>query len=237
MALPKISHPMFDVVIPSTKKKIKIRPMLVKEEKILLMAKTSDDPTAILPGVKQVVNNCIVDGDIDVDKLALFDIEYLFIKIRSFSVSNVVKVSYRDNSDDKVYDFEIDLNGVEVQFPKSIEKTVKMTDTTGIIMKYPEASLYSDEEFLNSAPEEIIENLITRCIDKVYDGDEIFDAKTFTLKEIKEFVEQLDINTYDKMKVFLTDLPKLYHKLEYKNSKDEDREIVMSSLNDFFTLR
>ncbi len=237
MALPKISHPMFDVVIPSTKKKIKIRPMLVKEEKILLMAKTSDDATAILPAIKQVVNNCIVESDIDVDRLALFDIEYLFIKIRGFSVSNVVKVSYRDNSDDKVYDFEIDLDKIEVQFPKNIEKTIKMTDTTGIIMKYPEASLYSDEEFLNSSPEDIIENLITRCIDKVYDGDVIFDTKTFTVKEVKEFVEELDINTYDKMKTFLTDLPKLYHKLEYKNSKGEDREIVMSALNDFFTLR
>ncbi len=228
---------MFDVVIPSTKKKIKIRPMLVKEEKILLMAKTSDDATAILPAIKQVVNNCIVESDIDVDRLALFDIEYLFIKIRGFSVSNVVKVSYRDNSDDKVYDFEIDLDKIEVQFPKNIEKTIKMTDTTGIIMKYPEASLYSDEEFLNSSPEDIIENLITRCIDKVYDGDVIFDTKTFTVKEVKEFVEELDINTYDKMKTFLTDLPKLYHKLEYKNSKGEDREIVMSALNDFFTLR
>lgn len=237
MALPKISHPMFDVVIPSTKKKLKIRPMLVKEEKILLMAKTSDDPTAILPAIKQVVNNCIVDNDVDIDKLALFDIEYLFIKIRSFSVSNVVKVSYRDNSDDKIYDFEIDLNTVEVQFPKDIDKTIKMTDTTGIIMKYPDASLYSDQEFLNSSPEEIIENLITRCIDKVYDGDQIFDNKSFTLQEVKEFVEQLDVNTYEKMKEFLSDLPKLYHKLEYKNSKDEDREIIMSSLNDFFTLR
>jgi hypothetical protein len=237
MALPKISHPIFDVIVPSTKKKLKIRPMLVKEEKILLMAKASDDTTAILPAIKQVVNNCIVDNDVDIDRLALFDIEYLFVKIRSFSVSNISKVSYRDNSDNKIYDFEVDLDAVEVLFPEKLEKNIKLTDTTGIIMKYPDASLYSDEEFLSSPPEEIIENLITRCIDKVYDGDEMFDTKTFTLNEVKEFIEQLDVNTYEKMKTFLTDLPKLYYKIEYKNSKDEDREIIMSALNDFFTLR
>ena len=120
MALPKLTHPMFDVVVPSSKKVIKIRPMLVKEEKILLMAKTSDDPSEILSAVKQVVNNCIVDSDIDVEKFPLFDVEYIFIKIRSYSVSNISKVSYRDNEDNKVYDFEVDLEKVNVVFPEKL---------------------------------------------------------------------------------------------------------------------
>jgi hypothetical protein len=237
MALPKISHPMFDVVIPSSKKKLKIRPMLVKEEKILLMAKTNDDEKAILPAIKQVVNNCIVDADIDVDKMTTFDIEYLFVKIRSVSVNNISKVSYRDNSDNKVYDFEVDLEKVEVKFPEKIEKNIKINETSGIVMKYPEASLYSDDEFVNVSPEEFIETLVVRCIDKIYDGDQMYDTKSFTVKELKEFIEQLDINTYDKMRAFFSDLPKLYYKVEYKNSNGEDREIIMNSLNDFFTLR
>jgi hypothetical protein len=237
MALPKISHPIFDVVIPSTKKKLKVRPMLVKEEKILLIAKASEDDASVLGAVRQVVNNCIVDADVDIDKLALFDIEYLFIKIRSFSVSNISKVSYRDNADGKIYEFDVDLDKVEVIFPDKIETNIKITDKTGIIMKYPEASLYADTELLSSDGEEIVENLIIRCIDKIYDGDEMFDTKTFTIAEVKEFVEQLDVTTYDKMRQFFGNLPKLNYKIQYKNSEGNDREIIMSSLNDFFTLR
>lgn len=237
MALPKITHPIFDVVIPSTKKKLKIRPMLVKEEKILLMAKTSEEEKSVLSAVKQVVNNCIVDADIDVDKLATFDIEYLFIRIRAISVSNVSKVSYRDNSDDKIYDFEVDLDKVEVVFPPNVDKNIKLTDTVGVLMKYPEASIYSDEEFINQPPENLVENFIARCIDKVYDGDEMFDIKTFTKQEVIDFIEQLDVNSYESMRKFLTNVPKLKYKIEYKNSKGEDREIIMTTLNDFFTLR
>lgn len=237
MALPKISHPLFDVIIPSTKKKLKIRPMLVKEEKILLMAKTSEDEKGILAAITQVVNNCIVDSDVNIDNLATFDIEYLFLRIRSVSVSNISKVSYKDNSDNKVYDFEVELDKVEVKFPEKIEKNIKITEDMGIIMKYPEASLYSDEEFLNSTPEEFVETLVARCIDKVYDGDQMFDLKSFTKKEVDEFIEQLDVNTYDKVKTFFSQLPRLYYKIEYKNSKGEEREIPMTTLNDFFTLR
>lgn len=211
--------------------------MLVKEEKILLIAKTGEDSNAILAAVKQVVNNCIVDADVDVDKLATFDIEYLFIKIRAVSVSNISKVSYRDNADQKVYDFEVDLDKIEVNFPKNVEKNIKITETTGILMKYPEAAIYSDNEFLETTPESIVENLIVRCIDKVYDGDQMYDIKTFTRQEVQEFVEQLDVNTYDKMRTFLTSVPKLYYKIEYKNSKGQNREIILSNLNDFFTLR
>lgn len=237
MALPKISHPMFDVVIPSTKKKIKIRPMLVKEEKILLMAKSGEDDREILSAVKQVVNNCIVTDDIDIDKLALFDVEYLFVKIRSVSVSNVSKVSYRDNEDNKIYDFEVELEKVEVQFPEKIEKNIAISDTTGIVMKYPEAALYSDEEFLKSEPEQMIDNLIVRCIDKIYDGDETFDPKSFKKEEVEDFINQLDVNTYEKLRQFFTSLPKLHYVIEYTNENGNKRTIEMTALTDFFTLR
>lgn len=237
MALPKISHPMFDVIIPSSKKKIKIRPMLVKEEKILLMAKNGEDETEVLAAVKQVVNNCIINDDIDIDKLALFDIEYLFIKIRAVSVNNISKVAYRDGEDGKVYDFDIDLEKVEVKFPEKSEKNIAISDKSGIIMKYPEAALYSDTEFLKSSPDDMIDNLILHCIDKIYDGDEMFDPKTFKIEEVKEFVEQLDVNTYDKLRQFFADIPRLYYLIEYTNSNGNERKIEMTALTDFFTLR
>lgn len=237
MALPKLTHPMFDVVIPSSKKKIKIRPMLVKEEKILLMAKTSDDASDILSAVKQIVNNCVVDSDVDVEKLALFDIEYIFVKIRSYSVSNISKVSYRDNEDGKVYDFDVDLEKVEVIFPEKLETNFPITDTMGVIMKYPQASLYSDKEFLQSPAEEILDNLILNCIDKIYDGDTMVDPKSYPKEELKDFVENIDVNTYDKLRKFFNSLPTLQYKISYKNEKGNERNIELNSLTDFFTLR
>lgn len=237
MALPKISHPMFDVIIPSTKTKIKIRPMLVKEEKILLMAKNGEEETEILSAVKQVVNNCIVTDGVDVDKLALFDVEYLFVKIRAVSVSNVSKVSYKDNDDEKVYDFEIDLDAVEVKFPDKTEKNIAISDTSGIIMKYPEAALYSDTEFLKLPAEQIIDSLILHCVDKIYDGDEMYDPKTFKMSELNDFIEQLDVNTYDKLRQFFTNIPSLYYQIEYTNLNGNKREITLTALTDFFTLR
>ena len=237
MALPKLTHPMIDVVVPSTNKKIKVRPMLVKEEKILLMAKTSEQVSDMLSALKQVVNNCVIDSDVDVEKLALFDIEYLFLKIRSVSVDNVTKVSYRDNEDTKVYDFEIDLDEVKVKFPEKIEKNIAINDTMGVIMKYPDASLYSDKEFMESNEENLIDNLVSRCIDKVYEGDEMIDLKNYSADEIKEFIDSFDVNTYDKMRKFFNNLPTLYYKIEYKNSNGNERSIEMTSLSDFFTLR
>lgn len=237
MALPKLTHPMFDVVIPSTKKKTKVRPMLVKEEKILLMAKTGEDASEILAAVKQVVNNCIVDSDINVDKLALFDIEYLFVRIRSISVSNISKVSYRDNEDNKVYDFDVDLEKVEVKFPETVEKNYPITDTTGIVMKYPEASLYSDKTFLDVSAEKVLDTLIMRCIDKIYEGDKMIDPKNVPEEELTEFIDSLDVTTYDKLRKFFNSLPTLYYKIEYKNEMGNERTIEMTSLTDFFTLR
>ena len=148
MALPKTKHPLFDIKIPSTGKPVSFRPFLVKEEKLLLMAKASEDPTDIFKAIKQVINNCAMDKGFDIDKLAIFDLEYVFIRLRAISVNNIVKVSYRDNEDDKIYDFEINLNTVEVVFPEKISKNIKISDTIGMTMKYPPASIFDDKEYL-----------------------------------------------------------------------------------------
>lgn len=236
MPLPKINTPMFDFVIPSTKKKIKIRPMLVKEEKILLMAKESKENGDILNAIKQVVNNCIIDSDIDIDKLPIFDLEYLFIKIRSISVSNITKVSYKDNEDNKVYDFDVDLDKIKVIFPETIEKRIMISDDTGIILKYPDASLYSDDIFLNNSETEVFEMMALNCIEKIFAGDEIHVPKDYTKAELMEFLENMDIISFNKFREFTSNLPKMEYTINYKNELGNDRKIVLSSLNDFFTL-
>jgi hypothetical protein len=234
--LPKIDFPIHNINVPSLKTNFRFRPFLVKEEKLLLMAKESDNPTDILSSIKQVINNCSVDKKFDVNKLTIFDLEYVFLKLRAVSVDNIVKVAYKDNEDDQIYDFEVDLNTVEVKFPKKMENVVKINKTTGLIMKYPSASLYDDEEFLNLEKDHFFQ-LIIRCLDKVYQNEEVYEAKDYTIAQLEEFLENLDIKVFEKVQEFLMNVPKLDYRINYKNSLGNDREIVLSSLNDFFIWR
>ena len=235
MSLPKIEHPIFKIKIPSTKKEVSFRPFLVKEEKILLIAKSSEQENDILLAIKQVVNNCCLE-ELDIDKLSLFDVEYLFLKIRAQSVNNIVSVTYRDNEDNTDYDFDIDLNNVTVVFPLNQEKIIKLTETSGIVMKYPEASLYEDKEFLNSG-EEAFYQLVLRCIEKFYDADNVYETKNYTMQEISDYIDNLDVKTFDKVREFIVDQPKLNYTIDYKNKLGNIRKIELTSLTDFFTLR
>jgi len=233
--LPKTSHPQFQITIPSSKQKLTFRPFLVKEEKLLLMAKDSEEESDILQAIKQIVNNCCMD-QFDVSSLSLFDLEYIFIHIRANSVNDTVKVSYRDKEDDKVYDFDIDLKKVEVIFPDKIKSVIKITSTAGIQLKYPKVTLYDDKEFLTSGNEAFFQ-LIVRCVDKIFDGDEIYDCSEYTMKEIADYLEDLDVKTFEQVREFMANQPKLSYIIKYKNSLDHDREIELSTLSDFFTLR
>jgi hypothetical protein len=235
MPLPKIKHPSFDFVVPSTKKKESFRPFLVKEEKILLMAKTSEEPNAILRAVKQVVNNCALSKSFDIDKLSIFDIEYLFIQLRAISVNNVVDVSYRDNEDGEVYNFQIDLTKIEVKFPENVERTVRITDKIGIQMRYPPASIFDDKEFFDTGEDAFYE-LVLRCMDKIYDGDDIYLPSDYTKEEIEQFLDECGIETFEKIQMFMSNVPKLHHKLEYTNKNGNNRVIELTTLTDFFTL-
>ena len=184
MSLPKLDYPIYNIEIPSTKVKNKFRPFLVKEEKLLLMAKENNDSSEYLTSIKQVVNNCNLENSFDIDKLTTFDLEFLFLKLRSLSVDNIVKLTYVDNEDKKTYNFDLNLNEVKVIFPENIDNNIKITDTAGIIMKYPSASLYSDKEFLSLDKDYMFE-LIIRCLDKIYDNDTIYEIKNYSKKEIK----------------------------------------------------
>lgn len=234
MPLPKIKHAIFEFVVPSTNKKEPFRPFLVKEEKILLMAKSSEDSGDILRAVKQVVNNCCLNNSFDVDKLAIFDIEYLFIQLRSVSVNNVVNLSYRDNEDESIYNFEVDLKDVKVQFPEKVDKVVKVTDGIGIQMRYPPASIFNDKEFIQSG-EEVFYELILRCIDKIYDEDDIYNPGDYTKEEIESFLDDVGVDAYEKIQTFMMNVPKVYHKIEYINKNGNKRVIELTSLADFFT--
>jgi hypothetical protein len=230
-------YPQFDILVPSLNKKMKFRQFLVREEKILLVAKTSNEDNDILTAIKQVVNNCSMDPTFDVDTISVFDLEYLFLKIRSLSVSNVIKLSYKDYEDEKLYEFEINLDEIVLEMPKDVSNKISIIGKNGIVMRYPPASIYSDKEFLNATPEDAAIELIVRCIDKIYDEESVYEPKNFSRQELLDFINQIDIKTFEKINEFLATAPKLKHTITYKNSFGNDRKIELSSLNDFFMLR
>lgn len=233
MSLPQIDHPLVDLVIPSTKQKTKCRPMLVKEEKILLMAKQSDVPTDIFNAIYQIVNNCIVDKKTNIEKLALFDIEYLYLKIRAFSVNNIARQRYIDNDDQNEYEFEVDLDKVEMKYPENVDKNIKVNDKITIIMKYPPSSLYSDKKILANQ-DTIDTTLMISCIDKICEGDKMHDVKDSEKDQFEEFIDNLPIHVSNKIKEFVNNLPTLYHEIKYTNKKGDERVIKLASVIDFF---
>jgi hypothetical protein len=235
MPLPKIKHPIHEFTIPSTRKKELFRPFLVREEKILLIAKSSGDQADILRAVKQVVNNCAINKTFDIDRIAIFDVEYLFLRLRAVSINNMVKVSYIDNEDKEIYDFEIDLSKVEVKFPENIDQIIKVNDKITIVMKHPPASLFDDKDFTNSGDNAFYE-LIVRCIDKIYEDDDVYNPADYSKEEIEDFLNDLDIDVFEKIQTFMSEMPKLYYRIEYKNKNEKDRVIELTSLADFFTL-
>jgi hypothetical protein len=156
--------------------------------------------------------------------------------LRSFSVDNIVKVAYKDFEDEKIYNFEVNLDEVNVIFPEKVDNIIKITENSGIVMKFPPASLYSDKEFLNIEKDYMFE-LIIKCIDKIYYEDEVYEAKNYKKEEINEFLENLNMKVFENIQNFLLKVPKMEYTIKYKNSLGNDREIALTSLNDFFTWR
>lgn len=234
MALPKLDKPLFDLEVPSQNKTVKARPFVVKEEKILLTAQQSGQEKDIVLGIKQVLTNCIQDASFDMDSLTTFDLEYMFLKLRSRSVNNIIDVSYRDNEDDKVYDFQIDLDTVEMLKRKPIDNKIMVNENVGIVMKFPSVTMLENVPD-NVKATDIVEYLVRSCIDQIFDENDVYLASDTSEEELAEFVDSLDIETFTKIREFFDSLPSLYHKLEYTNALGNKREIELTTLSDFFT--
>jgi len=236
MALPKIQHPTFEVTVPSTKKKSKFRAMLVKEEKILLMAKQAEDRADQLNSVVQVINNCAMDGDFKVEELAMFDLEYIFLKIRANSVSNIAKLAFRDNDDEKTYNFEIDLNKIEVQFDKDVNTSIEVSNGIILQMKYPNVSMYLDKNLYSMDDDKVFDYMLRACMDKIIEGDSIHICKDANKDELEEFIDSIPSKAFDDIQEFLSNMPSMYHSEKYKNANGDERTIEFRTLEDFFML-
>jgi hypothetical protein len=231
MSLPRIDQPLFNLTIPSTKEKIRVRPFLVKDEKILLIALESNDQIQILTSIQQIVQNC-VQGNVDVTELPTFDLEYLFVRLRNISVGNVVKLSFKDTDTEEQINFELDLEEVNVKFPDNPSNIIDIDSTYKLQMKYPSfttiskigsADMNTDNSF----------KFIIECIDKLFTDEEVWVLADSTDDEKTAFLEGLSIETFKKINQFFEDAPKLTHTIEYK-TKDGTKERTLQGLTDFF---
>lgn len=242
MALPKIDVPTHQVTIPSTNKTIVIRPFLVKEEKILLTAMQGEDTEEIANATKQIVSNCILSKDVDVDKLELFDFEYLILQLRICSIGETTTIRFLPVEDTtcpecaKQRDVVINLKEAKVENIKEVNKKIKITDTIGIGLKYPTTKVFALLEVAKKKNDiENIFKLIWSCIDYVYDADTITSSKDVTVREGIEFLENLKTETFKEIESFLANMPALTQTVHVKCSQCAfEQEYVLSGLDDFF---
>ena len=233
MTLPVINTPTYELVVPSTKETLVYRPFLVKEEKILLMAMEEEKDTQLNRALKQVVNNCTFEK-LDVGKLPLFDLEYIFLRIRAKSVGEVAKIQVLCEDDGETYvPIEVDLESIEVEFQEDHTTKIDLTDEIGIEMGYPTF------EFLNFKADETEVNqlfdIIGSSIERVYEGETVYEKADFSKKDLKVFLESLTSEQFLKVQKFFETMPRLRHKIEVVNPKTKKKnEITLEGLQAFF---
>lgn len=212
MGLPKIDLPTFTVKIPSTKQTATFRPFVVKEEKLLLMASESRDANEIIRTTKQVINNCLISGNVNVEKLAFFDIDYLFIVLRAKSIGETIDLKYRCKNSfegivcDTVFDVKANISDYEVYGTEKEKLEIPLLKGIKFKMKYP---TYTVMKSINSTdnPFDRKIDLLINCVDIVYDNDKVLTSKDFTKEDLRLFIEQLTEDQFKKLDVFINDLP------------------------------
>ena len=236
MALPKLNTPTYELEVPSTDEKIKYRPFLVKEEKILLMAMESKDNTQIINAVKDIVSSCTFEK-LNAATMPMFDMEYIFLNIRAKSVGEISKLKILCPDDKKTYaSVELDLTKVEVQVDDDHSNKIELTDDMGIIMTYPtiDSFLESGIETVNASN---MLDIIGSCVLQIYEekGEKVYQAKDQTKKELTEFIESMNSKQFKKLQSFFDTMPKLTHTIKVKNPKTKKTsDVKLTGLNDFF---
>ena len=238
MPLPTIATPSYELTLPSTKKPIKYRPFLVKEEKLLVLALESEDNKQISTAIKQVLKSCIQTRGIKIENLPTFDIEFLFLNIRAKSVGEEVEVTLTAPDDGVTpVNVMINIEDIEVQEQEGHTKQIKLDDSLMMEMKYPSLDQFikNNFDFGGNATLDQSFELIASCIDKIYSEDEVWAAADSTKKELVEFLEQMNSTQFKQIEKFFETMPKLQHNIEVVNPKTKVKStVVLEGLNSFF---
>jgi hypothetical protein len=236
MALPKLTTPTYELEIPSTDAKVKYRPFLVKEEKILMMAMESKTSADITQAVKDIVTECTFNK-VKIDDMPMFDVEYIFLNIRSKSVGEISKLKLLCPDDKKTYaDVEVNLNEVKVQVGDDHTNKIDLGNGMGMIMKYPTIDSFAESGIKDITPSNMLE-VISTCILQIFEdeGKKVYDTKDQTKKEVVEWIEGLNTKQFQDVQKFFDTMPKLKHEITIKNPKTKvESKIMLNGLNDFF---
>jgi len=236
MALPKLNTPTYELEVPSTDDKIKYRPFLVKEEKILLMAMESGKNEDIVQAVKDIVLTCTFDK-LDVSNLPMFDVEYIFLNIRAKSVGETSKLKLLAPDDKKTYvDVELNLTEVKVQVDDNHTNKIELENDMGIIMTYPTIDSFMESGIQTVTASNMLD-IISSCILQIYEkkGEKVYNSKDQTKKELTEFIESMNTKQFKEVQAFFDTMPKLKHTIKVTNPKTKKTsDVTLSGLNDFF---
>jgi hypothetical protein len=234
MALPKLNSASYETTIPSTGQVITFRPYLVKEEKILMMALESNDQKQIVKATKDMISSCVID-DININKLATFDIESLFLQLRSKSVGESIGLKVKCDSCNTQNDVNVNFDDIGVDVPKD-DGVIMITDTIGVKMRYPS---FDDISSINPDKEESIEtafDIIMKCIDSVFDEDNVYPAAAEGKTKMKDFVESLNTAQFQSLANFFETMPVLKTTVEFNcTACKEDNSTELKGLQSFFT--
>jgi len=242
MPLPKINTPTYELTLPSNRKKVKYRPFLVREEKILVLALESEDQKQITDAIIQIIGDCLITKNIDVTKLPTFDIEYLFLNVRSKSVGETVEVNVTCPDDGKTkVETSINIDDIKVIKDKNHKLIVQLDDKYSMKLKYPTLDQFIENNFdfeMAEAKESVSAamSMLSTCIDMIYDDQESWDASESTKEELDAFIDQLNTKQFQEVEQFFKTMPKLSHTLKVKNPQtDVESEVVLEGLASFFS--
>ena len=242
MPLPKINTPTYELTLPSNRKKVKYRPFLVREEKILVLALESEDQKQITDAIVQIIGDCLITKNVDVTKLPTFDIEYLFLNVRSKSVGETVEVNVTCPDDGKTkVETSINIDDIKVIKDKDHKLIVQLDDKYSMKLKYPSLDQFIENnfDFEMAAPNESVSaamSMLSSCIDMIYDEEESWDASESTKEELDEFIDQLNTKQFQEVEEFFRTMPKLSHTLKVTNPQTGvESEVVLEGLASFFS--
>ena len=238
MPLPKISTPTYELTLPSTGKKIKYRPFLVREEKVLILALESEDPTQIANAVKKTLKDCIQTRGVKVDDLPTFDIEYLFLNIRGKSVGEAVDLIVTCPDDEETtVPVKIYIDEIEVSKSEDHKKDINLDGKLTLRMKYPSLDQFVSSNFSFGEEESLEQSfeIIASCVDVIFDEDEAWSASDCTKKELLTWMDGLNSAQFKEIEKFFTTMPKLSHTITVKNPKtNKESEVTLEGLQSFF---
>lgn len=236
MSLPQIVVPEYSLILPSNGKKIKFRPFVMREEKILLIAMESNESSEMTNALKQIVKSCLIT-DLDVDSMCEFDLEYILLKLRCKSVGEEMKFTMKCKKCKEPNKITVNGDEIEITKNKAHANVIKLTDNVGIVMKYP-----TIDDSRKKYPDEITNiektiDLIASCIESIYDGDEMYSLEDYKQEEIEEFIGNLTQKQFEDIVKFFNTMPELKHTIKYNcSNKDcgEENEFTLEGVEDFF---